>query len=95
MPSEQLEAASRLKPSDARILLPLGVSLSNSGQQEAAGDVFKTILKRDAQSVPALDGLTKALIAEGRYAAVIALLKNAPSNDSAALEPGRRLLEER
>ena len=65
--AQELETASRLKPSDARILLPLGVALSNLGQQEAAADVFKTILKQDAQSVPALDGLTKALIAEGRY----------------------------
>src|ERR1700722_16593809 len=34
--AQQLEAASRLKPSDARILLPLAVSLNNLGQQEAA-----------------------------------------------------------
>src|SRR5580658_5076761 len=83
--AQELETASRLKPSEARILLPLGVALSNLGQQEAAADVFKTILKQDAQSVPALDGLTKALIAEGRYAAAIALLKNAPSDEALRL----------
>ena len=83
--AHELETASRLKPSDARVLLPLGVALSNLGQQEAAADVFKTILKQDAQSLPALDGLTKALIAEGRYAAAIALLKNAPADEALRL----------
>ena len=63
--AQELETASRLKPSDTRILLPLGMSLSDLGQQEAAVDVFKTILKQDAQSVPAFDGMAKALIAEG------------------------------
>ena len=83
--AQELETASRLKPSDARILLPLGMSLSNLGQQEAAVAVFKTILNRTLQSVPALDGLTKALIAEGRYAAAIAVLKDAPSDEALRL----------
>jgi len=79
--AHELETASKLKPGTEKILLPLGVSLSELNQQEAAIDVFRSVLRQDPQSVPALDGLTKALIAEGRYAAAISELKNAPPNE--------------
>ena len=79
--AHELQIASKLKPGSAKILMPLGISLSASNQQEAASDAFKAILKQDPQSVPALDGLTKALIAQGRYTAAISELKNAPANE--------------
>jgi putative PEP-CTERM system TPR-repeat lipoprotein len=79
--TRELQIASKLKPGTEKILLPLGMSLSAINQQDAAIDVFRAILKQDPQSVAALDGLTKALIAQGRYAAAISQLTNAPANE--------------
>ena len=79
--ARELQTASQLKPGTAKILLPLGISLSALNQQDAAIDAFRAILKQDPRSVPALDGLTKALIAQGRYTAAISELKNAPANE--------------
>ena len=79
--AHELQIASKLKPGTAKILLPLGISLSALNQQDAAIDAFRAILKQDPRSVPALDGLTKALIAQGRYTAAISELKNAPANE--------------
>ena len=62
--AHELQIASKLKPGTAKILMPLGISLSALNQQDAAIDAFRTVLKQDPQSVPALDGLTKALIAK-------------------------------
>jgi Tfp pilus assembly protein PilF len=47
-------------------------------QDDAAIDEFKIALKKDPKSVPALDGLAKSLIAQKRYSAAIAYLKDAP-----------------
>jgi tetratricopeptide (TPR) repeat protein len=79
--AHELQIASTLKPDSTKILLPLGVSLSQLNQQSAAMDAFRAVLKQDPQSVQALDGLTKALIAEKRYTAAIAELKNAPPDE--------------
>lgn len=79
--AHELQSASALKPADPKILLPLGVSLNESGQQDAAMAAFRAVLKQDPQSVQALDGLTKALIAQKRYTAAIAELKDAPPNE--------------
>ena len=68
-----------LNPDHRRFLLPLGAALSELNQQDEAIDAFKAVLKVDPQSINALDGLTKALIAEKRYTAAIVELKNAPS----------------
>src|ERR1700677_696583 len=61
---DELRTASRLKPGSAQILLPLGAALSELNQLDEAIEVFRSVLKVDPQSVKALDGLTKALIAE-------------------------------
>ena len=79
--AHELQIASKLKPGTAKILLPLGISLSELNQQDAAIDAFRAILRQEPRSVPALDGLAKALIAQGRYAAAISELKNAPANE--------------
>lgn len=79
--AHELQTASALKPNTPKIFLPLGVTLSDLGQQDAAIDAFRVVLKQDPQSVPALDGLTKALIAEKRYTAAIAELKDAPQDE--------------
>lgn len=77
----ELKAASVLKPNSEQILLPLGAALSVANRQDDAVEVFKSILKENPQSIKAIDGLTKAFIAEGRYAAAIAELKNAPPDE--------------
>jgi tetratricopeptide (TPR) repeat protein len=58
--------------------IALGVALSQLNEDDAAIDEFKIALNRDPKSVPALDGLAKALIAQKRYLAAIAYLKDAP-----------------
>ena len=79
--AKELQTASSLKPGSEQILLPLGVALSELNRQDEAIDAFRAILKQDPHSVNALDGLTKALIAEKRYTAAIAELKNAPPDE--------------
>jgi tetratricopeptide (TPR) repeat protein len=77
----ELRTASNLKPNSERILLPLGAALSELDRQDSAIEVFREILKENPQSIKAIDGLTKALIAEKRYTAAIAELKNAPPDE--------------
>ncbi|QNI31884.1 tetratricopeptide repeat protein [Alloacidobacterium dinghuense] len=79
--AKELQTASSLQPSSPKILLPLGVTLSELGQQDAAIEAFRTILRQDPQSIPAIDGLTKALIAQKRYTAAIVELKAAPADE--------------
>ena len=79
--AHELQVASTLKPDTPKILLPLGVSLSQLNQQSAAIELFRAVLKQEPQSVQALDGLTKGLIEEKRYTAAIAELKNAPADE--------------
>ena len=77
--AHELQTASGFKPGSPQILLPLGAALSESNQQDEAIDEFKAVLKVDPQSVNALDGLTKALIAEKRYTAAIVAAEECPS----------------
>ena len=79
--AQELQTASGLKPGSPEILMPLGASLSALNQQDEAINAFKAVLKLDPKSVIALDGLTKALIAEKRYTATIAALKDAPPDE--------------
>jgi superkiller protein 3 len=79
--AHELQTASTLKPDTPKILLPLGVSLNQLNRHDAAMDAFHAVLRQDPHSVQALDGLTKALIAEKRYNAAIAELKNAPPDE--------------
>jgi len=53
-------------------------SLSHLNETDAAIEEFKAALRIDPQSIPALDGLTKALIEQKRYSAAIAYLRTAP-----------------
>lgn len=79
--THELQTASGLHPGSPQILLPLGAALGELNRQDEAIDAFKAVLKVEPQSVKALDGLTKTLIAEKRYAAAIAELKNAPADE--------------
>lgn len=83
--ARELRTAAGLKPGTPRIELALGVALNQANHPDAAIEVFQSVLKDDPKSVPALDGLTKALIAEKRYSAAIGYLKNAPEDEVLAL----------
>src|SRR5437660_5155325 len=74
----ELRVATRIKPDDPLGHIALGQALSELGQNEAAIEEFKFALKSDPKSLPALGGLAKALIAQKRYSAAIAYLKDAP-----------------
>jgi tetratricopeptide (TPR) repeat protein len=76
--ARELRVATRIKPDDPLGHIALGQALSELGQNEAATEEFKFVLKSDPKSIPALGGLAKALIAQKRYAAAIAYLKDAP-----------------
>ena len=76
--AQELRVATRIKPDDPLGHIALGEALSELGQNEAAIEEFKFALKSDPKSVPALDGLAKALIAQKRYSAAIAYLKDGP-----------------
>src|SRR5438477_2029401 len=74
--ARELRVATRIKPDDPLGHIALGEALGELGQNEAAIEEFKFVLKSDPKSVPALDGLAKALIAQKRYSAAISYLKD-------------------
>jgi tetratricopeptide (TPR) repeat protein len=74
----ELRVATRVKPDDPLGHIALGEALGELGQNEAAIEEFKFALKSDPKSVPARGGLAKALIAQKRYSAAIAYLKDGP-----------------
>src|ERR1700730_8943952 len=76
--ARELRIATRIKPDDPLGHIALGEALGELGQNEAAIEEFKFALKSDPKSIPALDELAKALIAQKRYSAAIAYLKDAP-----------------
>ena len=76
--ARELKVAARIKPDDPLGHIALGEAQGELGQNDAAVEEFKLALKSEPKSVPALDGLAKALIAQKRYSAAIAYLKNGP-----------------
>src|ERR1700746_1060738 len=78
--ARELRVATRIKPDDPRGHMRLGQELSELGKNDGAIEEFKVALKSDPQSVPALDGLARALIAQKRYSAAIAYLKDATTD---------------
>jgi tetratricopeptide (TPR) repeat protein len=76
--ARELRVAVRLKPDNASGHIALGEAFGELEQNESAVEEFKLALKAEPKSVPALDGLAKALIAQKRYSAAIAYLKDAP-----------------
>ena len=75
--ARELKVAVHIKPADPIGHVALGEALGELDQHDAAIEEFKFALKSDPKSVPALDGLAKALIAQKRYSAAIAYLKDA------------------
>src|SRR6266481_9111780 len=80
--TREFRSVVRLKPALAQSHAALGTSLSRLNQTDSAIQEFKAALQIDSQYVPALDGLTKALIEQQRYSAAIAYLLNAPPDDT-------------
>src|SRR5438477_6724124 len=78
--ARELKVAVHIKPADPLGHVALGEALGELDQHDAAIEEFKFALKSDPKSVPALDGLAKALIAQKRYSAAIAYLKDAPAD---------------
>jgi superkiller protein 3 len=76
--ARELRVAVRIKPDDPLGHVALGEALGELEQNDVAVAEFKIALKSDPKSVPALDGLAKALIAQKRYSAAIAYLRSAP-----------------
>jgi len=63
----------------------LGTALRQLNHLDEAIAEFKTALTKDAQSVPALDGLTRTLIDQKRYSAAISYLRNGPPTEALQL----------
>src|SRR5260370_29189885 len=81
----EFRGAVELKPELPQSHAALGTSLSHLNETDAAIEEFKAALRIDPQSIPALDGLTKALIEQKRYSAAIAYLRTAPPDDTLQL----------
>ena len=81
----EFRAALRLKPGP-QTYIALGTALNQTNQNDAAIEEFKTALKADPNSIPALDGLANAYIAQKRYLPAIAALKDAPSDEGLQLD---------
>src|SRR5258707_5422540 len=68
----EFRAAVQLKPELPQSHAALGTSLSHLNQTDTGNEECKVALRKDSQSISALDGLTKALIEQKRYSAAIA-----------------------
>jgi len=73
----ELTVAISIRPDDPLGHTAMGVALNDLNRHDEAIEEFKLVLKADAKSVAALDGIAKALIAQHRYSAAIAYLKDA------------------
>lgn len=77
----ELRTASNLNRESAEVQLALGVASNQAGHREDAEGAFRQVLKTQPDSVPALAGLSEALLAEKRYNAVIEVLSTAPRDE--------------
>ena len=77
----ELRTASSLNSGNAGVQLALGVASNQAGHPDEAEAAFRQVLKLQPDSVPALAGLSEALLAEKRYNAVIDALSTAPRDE--------------
>jgi len=84
-----LRKAITLSPSSAEPHEKLAELLEKSKQGDAAQLEWEAALRRDPQSVAALDGISRQLIAQGNYQAAVDLLHSAPKNDDLAIDLAR------
>ncbi|MGB2663747.1 MAG: tetratricopeptide repeat protein [Candidatus Acidiferrum sp.] len=76
----------QLQPDQPEARLMLGVALGQNNQMDDAIQEFQQVLKSDPQSVAAFDCLAKAYMSENRYPAAVALLKQAPPDQSLEID---------
>jgi tetratricopeptide (TPR) repeat protein len=76
----------QLKPDQPEVRLMLGVALGQNNQMDEAIQEFQQVLKIDPQSVEAFDCLAKAYMSRNRYPTAIALLKQAPPDQSLEMD---------
>ncbi len=74
------------QPDQPQGRLMLGVALGQNNQMDEAIQEFKQVLKIDPQSVAAFDCLAKVYMSQNRYPAAIALLKQAPPDQSLEMD---------
>ena len=81
-----LEQSVQLMPDVLKPHLILAAALNQLDRHEEAEAEWQAALKIDPHSTIALDGISKALIADGDYGSVIGLLGSAPYNQDLALD---------
>src|SRR5438874_12308672 len=81
-----LHESIKLAPSVLAPHLKLAAALEQLNRKDEAKNEWEAALKIAPRSVEVLDGLSKHRIAEGDYAAVIDLLRSAPTNQNLVLD---------
>ena len=84
-----LRKAIALSPASAVPHEKLAELLEKSQQPDRARSEWAAALEQNPQSIAALDGMAKQLIAQGNYRAVVELLRSAPKNDDLAIDLAR------
>ncbi len=81
-----LKVAVRLNPQELQVHLLLGAALAKLGRNQEAASEWTSALKIDPNSLAALDGQAKSLIAVGDYASVIRNLRSLTRDDNLTLD---------
>jgi tetratricopeptide (TPR) repeat protein len=81
----ELRTATHLDSKRPESHVALATALDQLNRSDAAISEFKLALQANPKFVPALDGLTKQLIAQRRYSAAISYLENAPPDEGLRL----------
>ncbi len=81
-----LEQSVQLMPDVLKPHLILGAALNQLDRRAEAEAEWRAALKIDPHSIIALDGISKALIADGDYGSVIGLLASAPYSQDLVLD---------
>ncbi len=82
----ELRLSLHMHPNQPEAHLRLGLALGRLHQVDAAIGEFCAVLASNPQSIPALDWLAKTLISQSRYIDAIALLKDAPVDETLHLD---------
>ncbi len=94
---EALAAAARARPT-ADSCIELGIWFGKQRQFSCAAQAFEAALKLDPRSSPALDGVSKSLMAQGDSASVVGLLENArlsqALNEALTVDLGQALVKQ-
>src|SRR5579863_5739303 len=78
---EELEAVTRIEPTDTNSFVLLGRLYKADNQNEKAEQVFKKVLNSDPGSTGALYNLAEVYVDQGDYADAISLLNKVPESE--------------